>query len=120
MLEFNAADEVSAEEEVVLTKRDGSKEEYVIRPFSCGDRNLYLTNVVKRFQPDGDGGEVIRDFVGLEAALLTKCMFHKKNNRLVTEKEVNAFPPKFASLVFARAKVVCALDEDAEETAKND
>lgn len=124
-VEYSQADQESEDCPVTFTKRDGTKEKFVLRNFRCEDRNRYLTNITRRFQTDASGQTLLKDYDGLEAALLTKCMYRidpKTGDvgKLVTEKEVNAFPPQFATLVFNKAKEVCGLDDKAEESAKND
>lgn len=118
-LEYDASAEDAEDCPVTFTHRDGKTDEYFIRSFDCAARNQYLTNVTKRLHTDSNGQQFIQDYVNLEAVLLTKCLHHKATGKLVTEKEVNAFPPKFADKVFREAKKVCGLDAEAEDAAKN-
>src|SRR3954465_3868199 len=103
-LEYDASTEDGEDVSVVLTKRDGTKDEYFIRTFDCAGRNSYLTTSAKRLRTTASGEAFIDDFNNLEASLLTKCLYHKDTGKLVTEKEVNGFPPKFAKLVYREAR----------------
>lgn len=105
---------------VTITKKDGTVKKYVIRELKGAGRNQYLTNVTKRFKTDEHGNTFIQDYNGLEASLLTKCMYDAATNKPVTIEEVDNIPATFLSTIFDKAKVLTGLDKEAEAEAKND
>lgn len=112
-LKYRLAD--SEECSVSIEGKDGKVVEYVIRDFDGAARGEYMNALNKRFK---DG--LVNDWIGMEAALLTKCMYRVDTNKLVTVAEVQSLPWKILKSIFQQAEKICGVDADAESTAKKD
>lgn len=138
----NESMEFTLEQVVVVVKikdpKTGNLRLFRLRELDGDSRDKYLNNLSKRVSTSGDGKvSKVTNFDGLQANLLTKCLFEVEGGKLEktddgvevitggTEKtlsltELQVWPAKVQSRIFDKAKDISGLDEEAEKKAKND
>jgi len=106
---------------VTLKDKDGSPTEYLLVELDGAGRDAYLNNLGKRLKPDASGkNPSVRDFTGLQANLLTRCMLVADGRTPVTEKDIQAWPSRVQNALYKRAKEISALQDDADDKEGED
>lgn len=108
--------------EIPVTLKDpktGESLDYTIRELTGTERDNYMQNLGSRTAKDKDGSTRVRNFKGIQAALLVLCM-QDSEGKNVTEKVVQAWPARVQSMLYERASKLSGLDDKAEDDAGND
>ena len=113
---------------VVLEAEDGAQSQYELREMTVAERDKYLNTVSSRMRFDANGKPCgIRNFDGMHADLLTRCMFKMNpdgSSTPVTKKEVDAWPSASSAVIFSAAQELNQLNRadqlDEGADAKNE
>lgn len=113
--------DIDVEERPVKVKRkDGTEKNYVLRELTGRQRGQYLNGMNSRLQVSQDGKVTgIKDFIGMEASLLNKCLYNDEN-KLVTDNELQELPARVLRKLFEAAQVLSGLNTDSAKEVKND
>ena len=114
----------------------GKPEGYVLQGAIGAQRDAYLTAMQPRMSRDNSGNPIgIKNFDGMNADLLTKCLYHavledKEPNdegvveteilqilKVCTMEEVQKFPAVLQTTLFIEAQKLSGLVKDAAEAA---
>lgn len=115
---------------VVLENERGIEEKYELREMSAASREKYLDQLTNRLAVDSNGKpKSVSRFEGMQAALLTKCLFKIEGEIgvLVKESVIQAWPALAVSQLFSAAQQLNDLggkddkkNDKKEEEPKND
>ena len=110
---------VRQEAPVTLTLVDGIAKDFVLRELTGKGRDEYLNSMAKKmkFGPDGTP-KGIQSFDGLQASLLSKCLYDEENN-LVPIADIQAYPATAQAALFRKAQELSALNDEGEAETKN-
>lgn len=106
---------------VKLKDKDGNVKEYILREMDGKARDAYLTNMSGRMTVKADGKTTVSNFNGLQASLITRCLFDKEGKQ-VPDTEIQSWPSRVQTLIHKECQEICGLnlDEEDEEAVKND
>lgn len=105
-------------EDVQLEREDGSDWALQVREMRGEDRDDYLNYLKRR---TGYGGKQIKDFKGLQAQLLCRCLYDINQNELVSYSEIMTFPASVQSALFNVAQRLSGLgDQKSEDEGENE
>lgn len=105
-------------EPVTLTK-DGEKESYVLKEMTGQQRDQYLTSLSKRVSTGKDGKATVSNFEGLQAELLTRCLFVVSTNEPAAREVIQSFPASVQSKLFEAAQSLNGLDKEEDVEKKS-
>jgi hypothetical protein len=95
---------------------DGKK--YVLKEFLGKDRDAFLTSLNKRMNYTSGQFSGVRDYNGLQASLISRCLFDE-NDALVDTNVIQLWPAKMLSAIYVEAQKINLLESNAETEAKN-
>lgn len=106
---------------VVLVSEQGP-EEYELQEMNAASRDRYLDKLQKRMATDASGKAMgIKRFEGMQADLISQCMFHVKTGLLVSDTVIQTWPASVVTELFNAAQEMNRLKgEEAETETKND
>lgn len=109
---------------VVIEDENGAQTEWELREMKAADRDSYLTQFSERCRVN-EQGEVtsLVKFDGMQAALLTRCLFRKEDGVAIKAPEVQKWPSSAVTALFVAAQEINSLlkkKEGEEEKPKND
>ncbi len=117
----------TASQPVVLENERGQEEKYELREMSAANREKYLDQLTKRLSVDSSGKpRSVTKFEGMQAALLTLCLFKMENDigTLVKEITIQSWPSSAVATLFEAAQKLNDLgvnkDDKKDEEPKND
>ena len=116
MLEFSLE---LTEQPVSLKAKDGVVKKYVLREMTAKQRGAYLNSIQDRVTVVDGKVTGIKDFDGLEASLLAKCLYTEEG-KLVGISDLNEFPGRVLKKLFEAAQILSGLNEEGAKQAKND
>lgn len=106
MLEFT----LDLKEIPVRLKSGENVKEYVLREMTGKQRDQYLTELNKRMKIDSTGKASLSSFDGLQAELLTRCLF--EGDASISKEELQSYPSNTQSKLFNEAQKLNGLDAD--------
>ena len=98
-------------------------DQYILREMDGSARDKYLGFIGAKMNLSGEGDSTLKDFDGLQANLLARCLFKLASDgeRTCVEFDViQSFPARVQTALFNKAKQMSGMDDDAEDTAGND
>ena len=101
----------------------GNVDEYVLREMNGTGRDKYLGYLGDKMDVNSQGDVKMKDYDGLQANLLSRCMFKIEDDgerSPVSIETIQSFPARVTTALFEKAKLISGMDDDAEETARND
>lgn len=101
---------------VTLEGEEGEKK-YELREMTAASRDSYLTQMSSRIKIGEDGKPTVKKFDGMQASLLTLCLFKKEDGKAVPEPEIQKWPSSVVSELFKQAQLLNHLSEDKDEEA---
>lgn len=92
----------------VTIEGDGGEEtKYEIRELKAAARDKYMDNLSKRLILDSKGNVVgLRKYEGMQADLLTICLFKEGATAPVQKQELDAWPSSTVTLLFQAAQEI--------------
>jgi hypothetical protein len=108
-----------AEQEITITKKDGEGKKYVLRELTSKQKSQYLNSMRDKITFTDGKVSGVKDFDGLEACLLTRCLYTEES-KLVTTAILQEFPARVVKKLFETAQILSALNEEGVKEAKND
>lgn len=112
-----------AEIEVDLTDpKTGITTTYYLIELDGKGRDAYLTNISGRLVSGKEGSQTVKNFDGLQSALLSRVLFVQDGDKRkpVPDETIQAWPARVQTALFDKARDMNGLNEDAEEQAGND
>jgi len=111
---------VRKEKKVELEKLDGAIAELIVREITGKGRGIYMSLIASKVRLGPDGKPTgLKDMSGLHSKLLEMSLFDE-NDKAISAKEIAEYPAATTMGLFAIAKEVSGLNEDAEEEVGND
>jgi len=116
---------VAQKRPVVLEDAAGVRHTYELREMPASEKDKYLNMLAKRMSFHAETGrpQGIRDFEGMQAELLTRCMFNVESTKPVTREEIAGWPSTAAAAIYDAAsdlnKIEGEKQKEAEAEAKN-
>ena len=108
------------EEPIKIKHQDGTVHQYMLREVDGEGREMYLNSLAVRMKTGADGKPTgIRDFKGMSSALITRCLFDE-DDKAVPAKTIQNWPASVVKKLYEKAQRISALDDKAEDDAKND
>lgn len=107
-----------AEQSVSLKTKDGSAKKYVLRELTAKQRGTYLNSMQNRIIFTDGKVTGIKDFDGLEASLLSRCLYDE-SNKLVSMSDLEEFPGRVLKKLFEAAQLISGLNEEGVKQVKN-
>jgi len=105
---------------VILNNKEGVETKYTLREMNGKERDSYLNTIGNKMKLSGSGKVIgLKSFDGLQAGLLSRCMIDENGDK-VDEHTIQGWPTKTQTSLFKTAQVMNALDQDAEDEAKNE
>lgn len=104
MLEFT----LDLKEIPVKLRKGDEVKEYSLREMTGLQRDQYLTELSRRMKMDATGKASIQSFDGLQADLLTRCLYDGET--AITKVELQGYPSSVQSKLFAEAQKLNGLD----------
>ena len=111
-------------QEIQLETGQGVVETLVLEEMFSGPREQYIDSARSNFERGPDGKFVgVKKFEGLQAELLSRCLFRKEGHKPVSRDEVQGWPGGMVAELFRLAKQLNQLDDaekaEPETAAKN-
>lgn len=106
----------------VTLEANGKVVDYELREMTAAARDTYLDSLGERLRVDKDGKPAgIKKFEGMQADLLTRCLFSTQQNKTVSRDEVQGWPSSVVSALFKEAQKINLLNEEKDAgELKND
>jgi len=101
---------------VVLTDSNGGASDYELREMTAAGRDKYLDGMKERVQVGADGKPSIKKFAGMQADLVSRCLFNK-DGTAVPVKTIQGWPSSVVSALFAESQKLNQLSTAAKEIA---
>lgn len=117
---------IRREERITLQGADGREEDYLVREMTGPDRDAYLQDMLNRTKRNPDGTTSITQAGNLQSFLVSKCLYSTTVKTAdgqparVTMQEINLWPVTVLDAVFKLCQEVSGLDENKDESVKND
>ena len=112
-----------AEIEVDLTDpKTGITTTYYLIELDGKGRDAYLPNISGRLVPGKEGSQTVKNFDGLQSALLSRVLFVQDGDKRkpVPDETIQAWPARVQTALFDKARDMNGLNEAAEGQAGND
>lgn len=101
---------------VVLETPEGVDKTYTLREMSGKDRDIYLTKMGDKFRYNSQGQVAgVKTFDGMHSILLERCLYDE-NDKLVSMSDLQNFPSRVLSKLFAVAQKINALTQKLESS----
>jgi hypothetical protein len=100
----------------------GQSLKFIVKEFNGKGRDAYI-NIVAKMTKQVNGSTEVQNFDGLQAELISRCMFSFDGNQIgeaVTKNWVQGLPAHIVTQLFEMCQALCGLGEGAENEAKND
>lgn len=105
---------------VVLRVPGSAALSFELRELTAAGRDTYLDRLNARLQIGKDGNAAgLKRFEGMQAELLTLCLFHTDGKQTVTAQEIQKWPASVVNDLFKAAQEINHLNEEKAEP-KND
>lgn len=99
----------------VTLEGDHGNEEYELREMTAAARDVYMDSLQLRLSRNAQGDVVgIKKFEQMQADLLTRCMFRKKENTPVPVSEIQKWPASVVASLYTEAQTMNRLNQKAE------
>ena len=106
-------------QEVELIDVAGVINKCTLRELTGTERDKYLSSMSSRMKYDAKGKPIgIKSFDGLQAALLERTLYDSDDN-LVEKAVIQEYPSSTLQALYEASQKLSALDEKAEDDAKN-
>jgi phage FluMu protein gp41 len=96
---------------IVMTVEDDKKVEYTLKELNGKDRDAYMQDMRGRMEK---GSDRINNFVGMQAALLSKSLFDENGTAVSTDK-VQKLPSSMLNKLFSEAQDLSDIGADDDE-----
>lgn len=108
----------------VRDPKTGTVDDFIVREMDGTERDQYLTETGARARPVKGGAIMVKDFNGMNADLLKRCVFKKDANgdfKSVHKNAIQSWPAKMQSIIFKKALELNDLNPKKEDDdGKND
>lgn len=94
---------------------------YKLVEMMSNERDKYLSEVASRMRADIHGNSTVRNFDGMFALLIAKCLIDEESGKLVPQKYIETeFPATAQKVLFEKCQKLNGLSkEDAEDEKKS-
>jgi len=106
---------------VLLENGNGQPSEYELREMTASVRDKYLDGVKERVQVGVDGKPSVKKFDGMQADLVSRCLFQKDGTAVPT-KTIQEWPSSVVSSLFSEAQKINQLggtEKEIVDASKN-
>lgn len=103
----------------IRNPKTGEVSDYVVREMDGTLRDSYLSAQAKRVNVVEGKVTGIREFDGMTAMLLTRCLYKQPENTPVTAQEVQAWPAKVQAAIHEIAERLNGLGKFKQEAEAN-
>lgn len=111
---------VRKRKQVEVEDENGEVQAMVLVEMTGIEKGKYLNSMGSRTKYDGNGKPVgVRDFTGLEASLISKCLYTESDNKPVPEATINKWPVSVQDVLMKVCLKMNAMDEASREKEKN-
>jgi hypothetical protein len=111
---------IRKEEKVVIEISPGVEKNFILREMIGDELAKWKDGQKARFEKDKRGNVVgFKSVRGLEADLISRCLYDKENN-LVPAKEMTNWPPTILKGLAKDCQDLNGLTDEAEEAEKKD
>lgn len=110
---------VRRREEFEVEQPDGKIEEFYVLGLMGDEREAYMGFMARKTKTTAKGSGSVTDLKGMHAELLTRTVFHAKDDSPVSAETVNSWTGEIQGEVFAIAQELSALNATGEAEAKN-
>ena len=101
---------------VVLETPEGVDKTYTLREMTGRERDTYLTKMGDKFRYNAQGQvSGVKTFEGMHSILLERCLYDE-NDKLVSMSDLQNFPSRVLSELFAAAQKINALTQKLESS----
>ena len=101
---------------VVLETPEGVDKTYSLREMTGRERDTYLTKMGDKFRYNAQGQvSGVKTFEGMHSILLERCLYDE-NDKLVSMSDLQNFPSRVLSELFAAAQKINALTQKLESS----
>lgn len=111
---------VRSTKKVDIEDENGVIRSYTLREMTGADKGRWQTENAKRMSFDRKSKVgMIKDWNGLEASLITYCLFDTSGNKVPTQTIIS-WPTTVQKALFEAARKMNGLTDDEEDKEKND
>jgi hypothetical protein len=111
---------VRKEKKVCIEDEDGKKTNMLLREMTGTEKGKYMASMGNRAKFDQKGNPIgLRNYDGLEASLISKCLYDVATGKLVDEKVINGWPISVQQGLMKACVKMNAMDDDSREKEKN-
>lgn len=108
-------------QEIPLDLGKTGKPTHILREMDGEMRDAYLNALVRKLDRSGEGKGSVKDFRGMQAALLSRCLFVVETGAPMPEAAIQALPAKTLQGLFKLAQDLNGLqDETAPKKTEGD
>ena len=105
---------------VKFKEKDGTISELVLHELDGTQRDKFLNQLGDRTRIMKDGTTKMKNYDGMQADLLHRCLYRKDTEKYLTVKEIQQLPSRVVNKLFSKAQKISDLGESDSDEAKND